>query len=200
MSAFIRNPGAFVVFVLIFSITPGPNNLMVTTVGVVKGRLAVLKSAAGVSVGWAIQLAVFGLGAIAVMREISWLATFIEIVAVAYLLWLAWRLWSTDHIGTATPALSFRGTLLFQWINPKAITISLSISGLFVVRSGGGIHPWSALAVAAVAALLNYPCVCLWGMVGSTLAGRLAQPGAERKFNRVAAVLLVALVVWLVIS
>ncbi|MGD0054109.1 MAG: LysE family transporter [Acidimicrobiales bacterium] len=187
-------------FVLIFSISPGPNNLMVTTVGVARGRLAALKTAAGVSVGWAIQLVVFGLGAIAVMRAIPWLATFIEIFAVTYLLWLAQKLWRTDTIGSATPGLSFRGTLLFQWINPKALTISLSISGLFVVRSGGGIHLWSALAVAVVAALFNYPCVCLWGLAGSTLTRRLARPGAELRFNRLAAALLVALVIRLVAS
>jgi threonine/homoserine/homoserine lactone efflux protein len=54
--------------------------------------------------------------------------------------------------------------------------------------------------VAVVAALFNYPCVCLWGLAGSTLTRRLARPGAELRFNRLAAALLVALVIRLVAS
>ncbi|MGC2192601.1 MAG: LysE family translocator [Candidatus Dormiibacterota bacterium] len=200
MPALVHNPGAFVVYILIASITPGPNNVMLTTVGVTKGHLAALKTAAGVSVGWGIQVAVCGLGLAEVIRAVPILAAIIEGFAIAYLLWIAWKLWHADQIGSAAPALGFGGAILFQWVNPKAITMSLSVAGLFVVHSGTAIHPWSALAVALAVVLLNYPCVTSWGLLGSSLTGWLTRPGQAQRFNRAAAIALVALVLWLVLE
>lgn len=200
MPVLIDDPGAFVVYVLITSITPGPNNLMLTTVGVTRGHIAALRTAAGVSVGWAIQMAVCGLGLAEVIHAVPILARIIEGLAVAYLLWLAWRLWRTDHIGSAAPSLGFRGAIFFQWVNPKAIVLSLSVAGLFVVHTGSALHLWSALAVALAAGVLNYPCVGLWGLAGSSMSSWLSRSEQARRFNRVAAVALVVLVLWLLLG
>lgn len=197
MDALIHNPGAFAVYVIVSSITPGPNNLMLTTVGITKGHLAALKTGAGVSIGWSFQIAVCAFGLVAVIRAAPVIGTIIEGFAIAYLLWLALKLWRTDHLGSAVPALGFRAAILFQWINPKALTMSLSTAGLFVVRSGGGIHVWSAFAVAVAAMVLNYPCVCVWRLGGAAMTTTLSRPGAAKYFDRISALALVALVGWL---
>ena len=181
MTALIHNPGAFVVYVVVSSITPGPNNLMLTTVGVTKGHLAALKTAAGVSIGWGFQIAVCAFGLVAAVSAAPVIGTIIEGFSIAYLLWLALRLWRTDHLGSAAPALGFRAAVLFQWINPKALTMSLSTAGLFVVRGGSGAHVWSALTVALSATALNYPCVSLWGVGGAAMTKTLA--ARERRPN-----------------
>jgi threonine/homoserine/homoserine lactone efflux protein len=200
MTALIHNPGAFVVYVVVSSITPGPNNLMLTTVGITKGHLAAVKTAAGVSIGWGFQIAVCAFGLVAAVRAAPVIGTVIEGFSIAYLLRLAWKLWHTDHLGSAAPALGFRAAVLFQWINPKALTMSLSTAGLFVVRSGGGVHVWSALTVALAAMVLSYPCVCLWGVSGAAMTKTLARPGAARYFDRASALALVALVAWLILA
>jgi len=64
----IRSPGAFAIYVLVSSITPGPNNVMLAAVGVAKGHRAALRTGAGVSVGWALQIAVCGFGLVALVR------------------------------------------------------------------------------------------------------------------------------------
>lgn len=197
MSALIHNPGAFVVYVVVSSVTPGPNNLMLTTVGITKGHVAALKTAAGVSLGWGAQIAVCAFGLVAAIRAAPVIGTIIEGFAIAYLLWLAWKLWRTDHLGKAAPALGFRAAILFQWVNPKALTMSLSTAGLFVVRNGAGIHVWSALAVAVAAMFLNYPLVCIWGLGGAAMTKTLSRPSAAKHFDRFSALALVALVGWL---
>lgn len=196
----MHNPGAFVVFVLVSSITPGPNNLMLTTVGMTKGHRAALRTGAGVSLGWALQLALCAAGLAALVHAVPVVGSLVEVLGLAYLVWLAWKLWRTDRVGGAVPALGFRGAVAFQWINPKALTMSLTAVGLFVVRDGGRVHLASVLAVAIAAAALNYPCVAAWGLTGSSLTGVLARPGATRVFNRVAAGALLALVVWLALD
>ncbi|HEY8081855.1 MAG TPA: LysE family translocator [Acidimicrobiales bacterium] len=200
MSGLIRNPGAFVVYVLVSSITPGPNNLMLATIGVTKGPRQALRSAAGVSVGWGMQIAVCGVGLVAIIRAVPWLRSVIEGLAIAYLLWLAWKLWRADHLGEAVPSLGFWGAIGFQWANPKALTMSLTTSGLFVVPSAHGLHGPSVAAVSLAAVALNYPCVSAWGLAGSSMASRLAEPRAIRRFSRACSVVLVALVVWLLVA
>jgi threonine/homoserine/homoserine lactone efflux protein len=124
----------------------------------------------------------------------------IEGLAVAYLLWLARRRWRSDHIGSAAHSLGFRGAILFQWVNPKAIILSLSVAGLFVVHAGPALHLWFALAVALATGVLNYPCVGLWGLAGSSMSSWLSRSEQARRFNQVAAVALVALVLWLLLG
>jgi threonine/homoserine/homoserine lactone efflux protein len=85
-------------------------------------------------------------------------------------------------------------------VNPKALTVSLSTADLFVVHSGRGIHLWSAVVVSVAASLLNYPCVFSWGLLGSSLTRSLSQPRAARRFDRTAALTLVALALWLAIG
>ncbi|MGA8207230.1 MAG: LysE family translocator [Candidatus Dormiibacterota bacterium] len=200
MTVLVQNPGALVVYVLVASITPGPNNLAVTTAGVAKGHRAALATGAGVSVGWGLQVAICGIGLAAVIHAVPTLSRLVEGLAIAYLLWLAWRLWRADHIGSTGPVLGFWGAVFFQWVNPKAITLSLSLAGLFVVHSGGLAQVWSALIVASAAAVLAFPCTSSWGLAGSSLTRRLSRPGTALYFNRAAAVALIGVVIWLLLE
>ena len=99
MPTLVHDPGGFVVYVLVSSITPGPNNLMLTAVGVTRGHREALKTGAGVSVGWSLQPAVCGFGLVSQV---------IEGVSIACLLWLAVKLWRAGKMGAATPLLNFR--------------------------------------------------------------------------------------------
>jgi threonine/homoserine/homoserine lactone efflux protein len=200
VSELIQNPGALVAYVLVACITPGPNNIAVTTAGVTKGHRAALATAAGVSVGWGIQVAICGIGLAAVIHAVPTLSRVVEGLAIAYLLWLVWKLWSADHIGSTGPVLGFWGAVLFQWVNPKAITLSLSLAALFVVHSGGVTQLFSALVVASAAGVLAFPCTSSWGLMGSSLSHRLSRPGAALYFNRAAGLALVGVVIWLLLD
>ena len=114
----------------------------------------------------------------------------------AYLLWLAWRQAQAGQPGGGKSAqpLGFIGAALFQWVNPKAWMMVLNAAILFLPRGGG----WgAALSLALVCALVNFPCIALWAVVGDRLRFRLRDPRALRVFNYAMALLLAATAVWI---
>jgi len=193
----IRAPVALCVYVVVASITPGPNNLMLINVGVVRGHRAAAATALGVATGFSFQVAVFGLGVASVVRAVPGLSVVLESAGLAYLSWLAWKLWRSTKLGEAAPMHRFWGAVRYQWVNPKALSMSLTTAGVFVTSTGA--RAWaSALAVGVVAGVCCLPCTLTWGLGGATLAPRLKEERAVVRFNRVAAVALVAMVAWLV--
>lgn len=199
MRALINEPLAFAVFVLVSSITPGPNNLMLVNVGMLDGPRAATRTSLGVSVGWALQVLVCALGVESVVRAAPGLTRSIDVLGLLYLVWLAVRLLRAHGLGQATPMHGFYGAIGYQWVNPKAISMSLTTAGLFVV-TGRHLHLASAVTVAAAACLLNIPCVLTWGLGGAAMAARLREPRLVRRFNRIAAGTLLAMVVWLAVG
>jgi threonine/homoserine/homoserine lactone efflux protein len=197
--ALINEPLAFAVFVLVSSITPGPNNLMLVNVGMLDGPRAATRTSLGVSVGWALQVLVCALGVESVVRAAPGLTRSIDVLGLLYLVWLAVRLLRAHGLGQATPMHGFYGAIGYQWVNPKAISMSLTTAGLFVV-TGRHLHLASAVTVAAAACLLNIPCVLTWGLGGAAMAARLREPRLVRRFNRIAAGTLLAMVVWLAVG
>lgn len=199
MGALISEPLAFAVFVIVSSITPGPNNLMLVNVGMLRGPRAATRTSLGVSVGWAFQVLVCALGVESAVRAAPGLTRAIDVLGLLYLVWLAIRLLRAHGLGEATPMHGFYGAIGYQWVNPKAISMSLTTAGLFVV-TGRHLHLASAVTVAAAACLLNIPCVLAWGLGGAALAARLREPRLVRRFNRIAAATLLAMVVWLAVG
>jgi len=199
VGALISEPLAFAVFVIVSSITPGPNNLMLVNVGMLRGPRAATRTSLGVSVGWAFQVLVCALGVESAVRAAPGLSRAIDVLGLLYLVWLAIRLLRAHGLGEATPMHGFYGAIGYQWVNPKAISMSLTTAGLFVV-TGRHLHLASAVTVAAVACLLNIPCVLAWGLGGAALAARLREPRLVRRFNRIAAATLLAMVVWLAVG
>lgn len=198
MPQLIRQPAAFALYVIVASVTPGPNNLMLVNVGIVRGSLSAVRTGLGVSCGWAIQILACALGIGAAVRAVPGLSGVIEVAGLAYLVWLAVRLLGSRELGKASPMHGFAGAIGYQWVNPKAVTMSLTTAGIFVVTTGG--HAWlSALAVAVAAALLNLPCVLLWGLGGARLSTLLQEEAAVVRFHRIAAGALFAMVAWLVV-
>lgn len=199
MRALINEPLAFVVFVIVSSVTPGPNNLMLVNVGVVRGSRAAARTSLGVSVGWSVQVLVFALGVESAVRAAPGLSDAIDVLGLLYLVWLAVKLLRSHGLGEATPMHGFLGAIGYQWVNPKAISMSLTTAGLFVV-TGSHLHVASAVTVAVAACVLNIPCVLTWGLGGAALAPRLHEPRLVRRFNLIAAGTLLVMVAWLAVA
>ena len=200
MSHLIVTPGAFVLYVIVATITPGPNNVMLMTVGLTKGHGPAVRAGLGVSTGWGFQVLLCCLGLGTAIGYVPGLNTGIEILGLAYLLWLAWKLWHADALGGSAPMLSFTGAFFFQWVNPKALSMSLTTAGLFVVPATGGIPLSSALAVTVGCTLLCIPSTATWALLGVFLQRHLASKTSVRTFNQVAAASLLATIIWLGMS
>jgi threonine/homoserine/homoserine lactone efflux protein len=193
------DPFPFATYSFVMSITPGPNNVMLTASGANYGFRRTLPHLFGVTVGHTAQtLAVCaGLGAI----FLSWpgLQTALQWIGAAYLVYMGWRLLGSGDPKSASSArpITFLEAAAFQVLNPKAWVMSLTTASLFMPRD------MSLLAgcayVGAMMFVINWPCVTLWALFGSSLRAQLTRPARRVAFNAVMAVALAGTAVIMVV-
>jgi threonine/homoserine/homoserine lactone efflux protein len=107
--------------------------------------------------------------------------TWLRIAGAAYLLYLAWRIARAGDPGAAEGArkpLTFLEAALFQWINPKALTLAFGVVAAFTTASG---NIWLELGmIAAIFALTCFPALVVWCLFGVAIRQFLASPRALR--------------------
>jgi len=178
-------------FAFASSITPGPNNIMLMASGANFGLRRTVPHMMGVSIGHAMMTLILGLGLVQLFDVVPWLRLALTAVSVVYLLWLAWKVANAappaDAPDDARP-LTFLQAAGFQWVNPKAIYMSIYAQTTYSPDDAG----WTgAVAVAVIFGLVNLPSVATWAWGGVQVRRWLDGPGRLRTFNWVMAALLV---------
>jgi threonine/homoserine/homoserine lactone efflux protein len=119
---------ALVLFALVSSITPGPNNTMLMASGANFGFRATIPHLLGVSGGFFLLVLAAGLGLGGLFAAYPPLHDILAVVGGAYLLWLAWKIATSKGLGlgegSARPQ-TFLQAAAFQWVNPKAWAMAL---------------------------------------------------------------------------
>ena len=178
-------------FAFVTSITPGPNNLMLMASGANFGLRRTVPHALGVAGGFVLMAGAMGLGLGALFQSLPWARPALTVLAVLYMLWLAWR------IATAAPPregaaggrpLTFLQAAGFQWVNPKAWMMAV---GAMTVYAPDGLA-WQVATVALVFGAVNLPSVGTWALAGTQLRRVLTNPARLRLFNWTMAALLIA--------
>jgi threonine/homoserine/homoserine lactone efflux protein len=183
---------AMLTFCFVAGVTPGPNNLMLMTSGVNFGLRRTLPHLAGVVVGYAVMVALVGLGLTAVFARVPALLPAMRYLGAAYMLWLAWKIANSGPVGegeTRGAPLGFLGAAAFQWINPKGWVIALSALTAFSVVDD---YARNALIVALTYFVVAIPSSGIWAVLGASMRRALADPRVARWFNLAMAALLVA--------
>jgi threonine/homoserine/homoserine lactone efflux protein len=173
---------AYLIFMSIASVTPGPNNTMLMASGANFGLRRTFPHMAGVVLGFAFLLACIGLGLGVLFAALPVLHTVLRWAGCAYLLWLAWKIASSIKIGgaVATHPLKFWEVVAFQWINPKAWVGAIGAISAY----GPKTDYLSGLAmIVGGAVLVNAPVVLLWAGAGVGVRRFLDHPGRLRAFN-----------------
>ena len=167
---------ALISFAFVTSVTPGPNNLMLMASGMNFGWRASVPHALGVSWGFALMAVVTGLGLGALLLAEPRLMVALKILAVAYMLWLAWKIAKAGAPGEAKAGrpMGFWAAVAFQWVNPKAWAMALGANASYA--AGGG---WAVVWVGLIFAAVNLPTVSLWVLAGERLRGILSGPWAR---------------------
>lgn len=181
---------ALALFAFVSSITPGPNNLMLMASGANFGMRRTIPHMVGISIGFMAMMILTGLGLIQIFDLYPLIYTVLKILSVAYLLYLAWK------IATAAPLkqreaesrpMTFLQAAAFQWVNPKAWSMTLTAITVYVADGGVGMLMIGALFFA----LVNLPSVTVWVVIGQQMARFLTNPARLRAFNWTMAALLV---------
>jgi threonine/homoserine/homoserine lactone efflux protein len=183
---------ALAAFAFVAGITPGPNNLMLMTSGVKYGFGRTLPHLAGVVLGFALMIAVVGLGLDVLFKRFPQILPVMRVAGSLYMLWLALKIALAKPIGEVEPGgrpIGFFAAAGFQWLNPKAWMIALSALATY----GGVVDGYtrSVLMIAALCALTSVPCTGAWTLFGASLSRLLMDPRVTRPFNWTMAALLV---------
>jgi threonine/homoserine/homoserine lactone efflux protein len=184
-------------YVGVMSITPGPNNVMITASGAHFGYRATLPHMIGIGFGAASQTALMCLGLGVVFQKYPLIHQTLTWVCTAYLLYLTWRLLTAGKMGMGAEAkpMTFLEGAAFQFINPKAWVMSVTTASVFLPA---GAPLWSTTAAIALTFfLVNIPCVSVWALFGSAI-GRFLNTDRNRMiFNAVMAASLGLTVAWM---
>lgn len=191
---------SLLLFAFAGAVTPGPNNMISAGSGAAFGFRRTLPQIWGVAVGFTVMVIAVGLGLGAVFSALPFLHGALKIVGAAYLLWLAWKIANAGGPAGGT-ALEQPFTLLqsalFQWVNPKAWTIALSIVPAFTTIGGDLVT--EVVIIAVVSGFISLPCLSLWAGFGVLLSQAFSEPRQQRIVNRSMAALVAASVVMLFI-
>ncbi|MBU9557017.1 LysE family translocator [Burkholderia multivorans] len=182
---------AGMLFALVTSITPGPNNTMLLASGVNFGFRRTMPHLFGISIGVAILMLCVGFGLGEAFKRVPLLYTILEVASVAYLLYLAWRIGTSGEVkahGAKPRPMTFIEAAAFQWVNPKAWMMVLTAATTIRLSADYGMN---AAWMAVVFVLIGLPCISLWAAFGLGLRRFLSNPRALRIFNVTMAVLLI---------
>lgn len=181
-------------FAMVMSITPGPNNMMLLASGVNFGFRRTLPHLFGISSGVALLMLSVGFGLGEAFRRFPRLYTVLEVASVLYLLYLAWKIGSSGGVktrGGERRPMRFHEALAFQWVNPKAWMMVLTAATTIRLSADFGLN---AVLMAAVFYLVGLPCICLWAGFGTAMRRILSRPAWLRAFNIAMALALLATV------
>ena len=182
---------ALAAFYFTMFFTPGPNNAMLTASGMKFGFGRTLPHLIGISVGHILQIGLTCFGLANIFLIYPQVQFYMKILCFLYLLYLSWKMigsFSSIQKETGRP-LKFYEASLFQFINPKAWSIAITVaSGFFPTEENIFI---GVVFVTITAAVINLPTCSLWALFGSGLRKFVNNEKIKKLIEYLLAVLLI---------
>ena len=182
---------ALAAFYFTMFFTPGPNNAMLTASGMKFGFTRTLPHLIGISIGHILQIGLTCFGLANLFLIYPQVQFYMKILCFLYLLYLGWKMigsFSSMQKETGRP-LRFYEASLFQFINPKAWSIAVTVaSGFFPTEENIFV---GVAFVTVTAAVINLPTCSLWALFGSGLRKFVNNEKIKKLIEYLLAVLLV---------
>ena len=163
---FLPDSTAFILplamFAFVSSVTPGPNNVMLTASGASFGYRRSIPHMLGICLGVVVMVLLIGTGLGKLFEAEPRIYTLLKYVGAAYLIWLAWKIArsaSVDQGQSGNRPLSFLQAAAFQWVNPKAWIMAVGVVATYTPREGFFVN---LVLSALVLGLVNYPSISVW--------------------------------------
>ena len=183
---------ALITYYFIMFATPGPNNAMLTTSGLKFGFYRTLPHLIGIPLGHIFQIGLvcFVLGNLFLI--FPQLQFYMKILCFIYLIYLGWKIigsFSLVKKDTKGRPLRFYEASLFQFINPKAWTIAITVaSGFFPTEEKFLV---ATMFITITAALVCFPSICIWAIFGNSLRVFIKNERTKKITEYILAILLV---------
>lgn len=180
------------------SFTPGPNTALSAALGANRGFWAALPFISAVPLGCGLIFALCALGVGGVMSQLPWLRSLMVAAGVAYLLWLASKLWRSHQLRDAQTSdlnISFGQGVVLQFLNIKVWMLELSfVAGWLAGRDDFWARFAWLMPVVLVFALTSN---LTYALIGSGLRQWLSQGQRLLGFNRIMATALGLTALWM---
>jgi threonine/homoserine/homoserine lactone efflux protein len=178
-------------FALVTSASPGPVNIIAVSSGLRFGVRNTLPQVLGATLGFSLLLLAVGMGLGQVLAASAWLLAGLKMVGSVFLCYMAWTLlFSRDQVSdlALSKPPSFWEGLLSQWVNPKAWVVAAA--GISSYSLPGTAYGMSVVFMALTFALVCFPSIAAWAILGASATSVLGSPRLIHRFNMGMALLL----------
>jgi threonine/homoserine/homoserine lactone efflux protein len=180
----------FLLYVLVTTFTPGPNNILSMSNALHDGYRRTLRFLAGVAVGFLVVMGLASAFDLALVNLVPQMRLWLNIFGALYMVYLAVHIArSKPQAEAAAPGAlnTFKAGFLLQFVNLKCILFGITVFSIYItpVFQEPGILFLFALLLSGVAFL----AVSTWALGGNLFRSFLSR--YERVFNLAMAALLV---------
>ncbi len=187
-------------YYFIMFVTPGPNNAMLTASGMKFGFIKTLPHLIGIPTGHIIQISLvcFGLGNLFI--KFPELQFYLKILCFFYLIYLSWTIFGSLNLvkkKSGRPLKLFEAAL-FQFINPKAWTIAITVVSAFFPSEEN--FYVATVFLTLTAALICFPSICIWAIFGNGLRLYIKKSKTKKIIEIILCLLLIFTAIFIVIK
>jgi len=196
---------SFLYFLLLcttLAFSPGPMTLLLLSLGLKDGLRRSLPAQFGASVSYLVSILIFAVGFSELIKDYPLITRIIQVVGVAYILYLAYKQWTSSGVtiktndATAENARSLFGKgLLTGLSNPKAIILFSAVFPQFAAIGQGSAADIAILGLTFL--LLQFASGCLYCYFGQRIKHVLENPKRRVLLQRATAVLLLGVALML---
>ena len=161
-----------ILFIFTMSITPGPNNMVLTASGARFGYVRTLPLLMGILTGMQSLLFLSALGLGALFEEFPLFHRGLKFAGTAYILYLAAKIAFFSHGSgeekEVDKPLSLLQGILLQYINPKAYIMAVTVVSVYPQK--GDLYWPSLILIALIFTVIPFFSISLWTGFGSLLS------------------------------
>ena len=177
-------------FAMTAAITPGPNNIILSTNAVNYGFRETIPLMLGVFFGFLSVLTLCLLGIGELYKSFPAIAMIVKVVAACFLVYLSFRIFTSSSFSDEknSKKFSFKDIYFFQIINPKAVTVSMSSSAIFIQNKFS--YQIEFILIFLCFVISTSTSAIAWAAIGHSFRKYLDDKKKIVIFNRIMAILL----------
>ena len=156
-------------FWFVTAYTPGPNNVVASYSGFNFGIIKTLPHIFGVTLGFTSLVLFLTIGLINVFKLFPIIQLIMKYLGTLFLIYLAYKIatsTTSDNTKKENP-VKFIETFLFQYLNPKGVTVAIIVVSTYVELGDNYIN--YATQVVILALLFSSTSITLWTFIGKFL-------------------------------
>lgn len=171
------------------TISPGPDNIFVVTLGITRGRKAAVVTALGMCSGISVHTTAAALGISAIFYSSALAFSLVKYAGALYLLYLAWKTVRNRSLPALASEAGLPATALFRrgfimnLLNPKVALFFLAFLPQFVTPASG----YLPLQMLLLGGIFMLQAIAIFSMIGwfSGSIGKLllSNPRRVRQFD-----------------